>query len=205
MRLYYHPLSANSRRALLTALQLGLNPELVLVDLAKGEHKARAYRRLNPNGTVPLLVHDGLSVWDSHAIIRILADATPGQSLYPRDAGARAEIDQWLVWSATRFAPAANRFIHERVLKPILPGSEAPDPVEIARAEALLPGLALALDQQLAGRHWITLERLTLVDLAIAAPLMHWVEAGMALAPYDHLLGWFARVQSLEAWARSSP
>ncbi|HWO34862.1 MAG TPA: hypothetical protein VNO32_39215, partial [Candidatus Acidoferrum sp.] len=39
MRLYYHPLSSNSRRVLLTAYHLGLNLELVVVDLSRGEHK----------------------------------------------------------------------------------------------------------------------------------------------------------------------
>jgi glutathione S-transferase-like protein len=56
MRLYYHPLSSNSRRVLLTAYHLGLNLELVVVDLLRGEHKTPKYLRLNPNGKIPILV-----------------------------------------------------------------------------------------------------------------------------------------------------
>jgi hypothetical protein len=43
MRLYYHPLSSNSRRVLLTAHHLGLNLELVIVDLSEVEHKTSEY------------------------------------------------------------------------------------------------------------------------------------------------------------------
>jgi glutathione S-transferase len=44
-RLYYHPLSSNSRRVLLTAYHLGLNLELAVVDLSRGEHKTPEYLR----------------------------------------------------------------------------------------------------------------------------------------------------------------
>ena len=33
MRLYYHPLSSNSRRVVLTAIHLNVDVELVVVDL----------------------------------------------------------------------------------------------------------------------------------------------------------------------------
>ena len=50
MRLYYHPFSSNSRRVLLTAHHLGLNLQLTIVDLLKGEHRTPEYLHLNPNG-----------------------------------------------------------------------------------------------------------------------------------------------------------
>jgi glutathione S-transferase len=43
MRLYYHPLSSNSRRVVMTAIYLNVRLELVVVDLLKGEHKAPEY------------------------------------------------------------------------------------------------------------------------------------------------------------------
>ena len=90
MRLYYHPLSSNSRRVVLTAIHLDVDVELVVVDLVKGEHKAPEYQRLNPNGKVPLLDDDGFILWELHAIMQYLADGSPGQDLYPGDApGAR--------------------------------------------------------------------------------------------------------------------
>ena len=108
MRLYYHPLSSNSRRVLLTAHHLGLDLELVVVNLTGGEHKTPEYLRLNPNGRVPTLVDGGFELWESHAIMQYLADKSPEQDIYPKDVSARADVNRWLFWSAYHFAPAAD-------------------------------------------------------------------------------------------------
>jgi glutathione S-transferase len=147
MRLYYHPFSSNSRRVLLTAYHLGLNLELVVVDLLRGEHKTPEYLRLNPNGRIPILVDGGLYLWESHAIMQYLADKSLEQDIYPQDVSARADVNRWLFWSANHFAPAAALIIRERVSKRIVGGSGAPDPLEIARGEALLPAAAGVLDR----------------------------------------------------------
>jgi glutathione S-transferase len=203
MRLYYHPLSSNSRRVLLTAHQLGLKLELVAVDLARGEHKTPGYLRLNPNGRIPTLIDGGFDLWESHAIMQYLADQSPEQNIYPRDMAARADVNRWLFWSASHFAPAAALIIRERVSKQIIAGSPAPDPAEIVRGEAALPAVARVLDQHLAGKQWIAQDRLTLADFAIAAPLMHASRAQLPITQFENLQAWFARVQSLDAWATS--
>ncbi len=203
MRLYYHPLSSNSRRAVLTAHHLGLDLELVAVDLPRGEHKTPEYLRLNPNGRIPVLADGGFHLWESHAIMQYLADRSPEQDIYPRDVSARADVNRWLFWSASHFAPAAGFIIRERVSKKIL-GSGAPDPAEIARGEALLQAAARVLDCHLAGKRWIAQDRLTLADFAVAAPLMHTAAAQLPVAEFEHLQVWFARVRSLDAWTKSS-
>jgi glutathione S-transferase len=204
MRLYYHPLSSNSRRALLTAYHLGLNLELVVVDLSRGEHKQPEYLRLNPNGKITILVDGGFHLWESHAIMHYLADKSLEQDIYPQDVSARADVNRWLFWSASHFAPAAACIIRERVSKRIVGGSGAPDPLEIARGEALLPAAALVLDRHLAGKQWIAQDRLTLADFAIASPLMHTSAAQLPVMEFENLQTWFARVQSLDAWTKSS-
>jgi glutathione S-transferase len=203
MRLYYHPLSSNSRRVLLTAHQLGLDLECVAVDLSSGEHKTPEVLRLNPNGRVPILVDGGLQLWESHAIMQYLADKSPEQNIYPQDVSARADVNRWLFWSASHFAPAAGFIIRELVSKRIL-GSGAPDPLEIARGEALLQAAARVLDSHLAGKQWIAQDQLTLADFALAAPLMHMSAAQLPVTEFENIQAWFARVQSLDAWTKSS-
>ena len=45
---------------------------------------------LNPAGKVPVLVHDGLAVWDSLAIAEYVAEQFPEKQLWPQDRAARA-------------------------------------------------------------------------------------------------------------------
>ncbi|MCB9959135.1 MAG: glutathione S-transferase family protein [Rhodospirillaceae bacterium] len=205
MRLYYHPVSSNSRRAVLVARHLGLDVAFVTVDLANGEHKTPDFLSLNPNGKVPALVDGAFVLWESYAIIQYLADTAPGQEIYPKDIAARADVNRWLFWSAYHFAPTAGLLIKERVSKKLTPRLGPPDPQEIARGEALLPPLAAMLDSHLADRQWIAQDRLTLADFAIAATLMHTAAAQLPVTDCAHLQAWFARVQALDAWVMSTP
>lgn len=205
MRLYYHPLSSNSRRVLMTAIHLDVTLELVGVDLLRGEHRAVDYLRLNPNGKVPLLDDDGFTLWESHAIMQYLADRSPRQTIYPQDVRLRADINRWLFWSAYHFTPAVGMISRERISKRMVGGPGAPDRIEIERGEALLTTAAAMLDAHLAGKAWIAQEMLTLADLAIAAPLMHTAAAQLPVLQFDNLQAWLTRVQALDAWQRSMP
>ncbi len=49
-----------------------------------------AVARVSPVGRVPVLVHDGLSIWDSLAIAETLAETFPDRALWPAQWRARA-------------------------------------------------------------------------------------------------------------------
>jgi glutathione S-transferase len=137
MRLYYNPLSGNSRRARLAALVLGTEVELSLVDLPKGEQRQPPHLQRNPNGRVPVLDDDGFLLWESRAIAQYLADRTPGQTLYPENARARADVNRWLFWDAAHLSQAMGVLVFERMVKRIT-GRGEPDAAEIRRGEGLV-------------------------------------------------------------------
>jgi glutathione S-transferase len=203
MRLYHHPLSSNARRARMAALHLEVKLELVVVDLAKGAQRSRSFLQINPNGKVPVLDDEGFILWESHAIMQYLADKTPGQSVYPQEIHARADVNRWLFWSAHHFQPAVSILGWENVVKPMI-GAGDPDPAAIKRGEALVSDLGCVLDEHLEGKQWIAQDRLTLADLAIASPLMVMGPARLPLTDRANLLAWFGRVQALDAWKKTS-
>ena len=202
MRLYQHPMSANSRAATLAALQLKAPIELVFVDLAKGEQREPEYLKLNPNHRVPVLEDDGFHLWESRAIMQYLADKTPGQTVYPTEAKARADVNRWLFWCGQHFAPAIGIYFWENLVKPMI-GRGAPDPEELQRAEPLFNEFAAVLDQHLVDRKWICGNNLTLADLSMAAV---WACAAPGKAPvawYANIQKWFMHVQGLEVWQQT--
>jgi glutathione S-transferase len=83
-------------------------------------------------------------------------------------------------------------------------GSGGPDMAEIKRGEALLAAAAQVLDDHLARNRWIAQDKLTLADLAIAAPLMHTVAAELPVTGYANVQAWFARMQMLDAWKKAA-
>lgn len=46
--------------------------------------------RYGPSGKCPILIEDGLTVWDSLAIIEYLAETRPALPIWPKDKAARA-------------------------------------------------------------------------------------------------------------------
>lgn len=70
----------------------GLAFESAFVHLRKMEQRAPDYLKLNPEGLVPLLLADGLSLTQSLAIIEYLDETRPEPSFLPRTAAGRARV-----------------------------------------------------------------------------------------------------------------
>ena len=82
------------------------NLQLKVINLPAGEHKTEAFRKLNPQQTVPTVDDDGFLMSESRAIMAYLVDSkSPNDSLYPTDPKARFTIDQRLYFDATVFTP----------------------------------------------------------------------------------------------------
>ncbi len=60
-----------------------------------------AFLALNPNGLVPVIRDGDFVLWESNTILRYLANAHDGASLYPAEPKQRARVDQWLDWQAS--------------------------------------------------------------------------------------------------------
>jgi len=204
MRLYYHPLSANSRRAVMTALHLAVPVELVLVDLVKQEQRQPTYLARNPAGRVPVLEDDGFLLPESHAIMIYLAEKTPGQTLYPTDTRARAEVNRWMFWCSHHFTPAVSVLNWENMVKGLI-GLGGPDPAELMRGEKLVLETAILLDAHLADREWVAGPAMTLADLSLSTPLMTTARARLPVTELKNLQAWFGRMQALDVWKKTSP
>jgi len=101
MKLHYHPASTASRPILLFAAESGIDLELQLVDIFKGEHRLPAYTALNPNGLVPLLEDGALRLTESSAILKYLADKFDSP-LYLTGLQQRARVDERMDWIDTQ-------------------------------------------------------------------------------------------------------
>ncbi len=91
--LYSGPLSMFGAKAQIAALEKGAAFELVMVPfdfdrLYSPKHDA--VLRINPKRQVPVLVHEGLEIFDSTQIFEYLEDLCPAPPLWPRERAARA-------------------------------------------------------------------------------------------------------------------
>jgi glutathione S-transferase len=203
MQLYHHPFSPSARRVLMAADHLGAVLDLVEINLASPDDRRRL-EDLNANSRIPVLVDGAVVLSESCAIMQYLADRTPGQTVYPQDWAARADVNRWMFWTCQHFAPALGVFGWENVMKKMVTGEDA-DPVELARGARDIARAAAVLDEHLATRRWLAGDDVTLADYAAAAPLMYKEQARLPLDDYPHVLAWLARVRELPAWQRTAP
>ncbi|MEQ6292237.1 glutathione S-transferase family protein [Vogesella sp. GCM10023246] len=199
MRLYYHPLSSCSRRVLLVARHLGIRLELISVDLFRGEQNTPPFLKLNPNHQVPVLEDEGYVLWESYAIMQYLSELAQDKSLHPETARARADASRWMYWCGQHLMPAISTLNWENSIKEMA-GLGPAIQTEVDRAEALFVEACQVLDTHLAERKWICGNRLSLADLAIAAPLGDWHRAKLPLSQFGQVRRWFQQIQALDCW-----
>ena len=180
--------SGNCYKVRLVLEQLGLPYRWHEVDMMSGACRTEAFRKLNPNGKVPVLIIDeNTSLSESGAIISYLADASP---LLPTDRLERAQVLQWMFFEQYSHEPyvAVARFI--RVFL-----KQHDDP----RLPEKIAGSYRALDvmeQHLATRTFFVGERYTIADIALYAYTHVADEAGLDLAKYPHIRAWLERVRT---------
>lgn len=90
--LYGYWRSSASYRVRLALAWKGLDYRAVPVDLRQGEQAAPAFRALNPQGFVPLLVDGEAVLGQSLAIMEYLEETYPAPALLPADAIGRAQV-----------------------------------------------------------------------------------------------------------------
>jgi glutathione S-transferase len=192
MKLYYHPLSGHAHRAHLFASLLGLQHEVVEVDLKAGAHKQPEFLAMNPFGQVPVLDDNGTIVSDSNAILVYLAKKAGKTEWLPEDAVSAAAVQRWLSVAAGELAygPAAARLIT------VFGAKFSPEEV-IGRAHTLLG----RLEDQLAGREWLVGGRPTIADVALYSYVARAPEGNVDLSGYPNVRAFLRRLEALPGFA----
>jgi glutathione S-transferase len=106
LALYHFGPVANSLTPLLGLLEKGLAFDSRVLDSRKWEHHDPAFRAINPEGMVPVLLHDGRVVRESSVINEYLEDVFPEVPLRPRDPWLRAEMRVLTKYVDEYFCPA---------------------------------------------------------------------------------------------------
>lgn len=86
--------SSTSYRARIALNFKNLAYEYKAVNLLKSEQQSPEYKKLNPIGGVPTLIHNGKIIPDSYAIIEYLEELHPTPALLPKDLYLRARVRQ---------------------------------------------------------------------------------------------------------------
>jgi len=225
IELYHNGMSTCSQKVRFTLAEKGQDFTSHPFNLRAGDQHRPDYLKLNPNGVVPTLVHDGKVVIESAVIDEYLDDMFPDPPLRPADAHGRARMRIWVkqldeglhAASATISACIAFRyqFIEgktEAELKRALDGYV--DPAKRRRmTENVMQGVDSSffrpairrvvkmlddMQAQLAGGDWLAGGAFSLADIAFT-PYVNRVahlQQGWLIDERPAVAGWLARIQA---------
>lgn len=207
---YFAPMStAEVTRAVLA--ELGTAHDRVDLDIQAGDTRKPDFLKVNPNGRVPAIVHDGTAIWESSAITMYLGELFGVDAgLYPAQGPKRGEAMKWIAWSNVALAEAGSRLgmalmagspgaVESGSQDYVRPEQRHPDAADTARGD--LDKLLKILDRGLEGKSFL-LDDYSLADTHLQS-LVGWI--GMMhvdMQPFHNVTAWLTRCAARPALAK---
>jgi glutathione S-transferase len=170
-----------------------------LAPVVPGNMRAPEHLARHPFGRVPVLEHNGFSLYESQAILRYLDRVLPTPALTPGDPRAAARMDQAMnVNDWYLFQGVANVIAFHRVVRPRLMGL-APDEAAIEATMPQAHAVFTELARLLGPQPYFAGEAVSLADLLIAPQLAFFTQTPEWLvlsAPHAKLVAWLARMEA---------
>lgn len=191
IKLFNHELSGNCYKVRLMLSLLGLEHEIVPIDIVGGEQKSPQFLKLNSRGQVPVLTDGDLVIPDSQAFLVYLARRYGGEDWLPVEAESMSKVVKWLSTAANEIqqGPCTARLHFVFNLKTDLELAQQ-------RADAILK----VMDEHLQQRNWLELDHPTIADVACYPYVGLVPEGGISLEAYPHVVAWIARIRGLTGY-----
>ena len=232
LRLYHAWASTCSQKVRLALAEKELAYDGVVLNLRRFEQLAPDFLAINPDGVVPVLVHDGFTLRESTIINDYLDDAFPERPLRPADAKGRARVTVWNRYVDDVPTLAIKKPSFQRNMRPFLQSlpegdidaavARMPNPetarrwrdaardgipvAELAAAEADLRRMLDRMQETLIRETWLAGDVYSLADINIA-PFVHrlasFPEYDLA-RDWPAVSGWYARLRARPAFARAN-
>ena len=203
MKLHVLPPSPRALKVIALKNYLGLECEMHIVDLGKGDQLTPDYIAMNPNKKMPVLEDSGFVLWESNAILFYLASKKPESGLWPSDVRAQADVLRWLAWESAHWdAESIGMVGYEKTSKRVL-GLGPADRAFITRGEQNFDRFAAVLNQHLRGRTWLTESGLTIADFSVGGMTSAAVRLELPMTKFPEISRWYDRLAALPAWQAS--
>jgi glutathione S-transferase len=170
--------SINVRKVLWTLAELGTEYQHEEWGTEALPLRSAAFLALNPNAMVPVLQHEGHTLWESNTICRYLAGRFRREDLLPSAPAQRATVEQWMDWQATELNNAWRYAFMGLVSRS---PAHQDEPALRASSQRWHEHMAI-LDAALADTAaYVTGDRFTLADIALGLSVHRWY-----MTPFKH-------------------
>jgi glutathione S-transferase/GST-like protein len=203
MQLHYFP-GPNGRKVSIALEEMGLEYEIVPVNILKGEQQRPQFLEISPNNRIPALVDwtaqgERIRIFESGAILQYLGRKSG--RLYPAEEAARCWVDAWLFWQVAGIGPMAGQLSWFIRVSNIPDRDESDYSYAIHRYRKEVQRLYGVLERQLAGRHYIC-DDYSIADIASWTWVDQYHQHVGGLADFPNIAAWHARIAERPAVKR---
>ncbi|ALC46047.1 GstD6 [Drosophila busckii] len=189
MDFYYLPASAPCRSVLMTAAAVGVKLNKILLNTANKEQLKPEFIKINPQHTIPTLVDNGFSIWESRAIMAYLAEKYGKEdSLFPKDPKQRALVNQRLYFDMGTLYQSFAAYYY-----PQFRSSAPADPELYKKIEVAFDFLNTFLE----GEQFVAGKTLTIADIAMLSTVSTFEAVGFKLDSYPNVAKWYQNAQKV--------
>lgn len=193
----YYSRNPNPRLAVAVARYLDAPVTLEWAAPFHPDHAER-FLKLNPTQRIPILVEDGVPLWEADAIACRLSQMV-GSDFWRQGAG-QPDMIRWISWGKGNFVHACDIVSFETGTK--LRYHIGPqDAASIAEGHRRFHEAAPILELHLASRDWLCGTGPSYADFRMATFLPWNATMQLPLSDYPALNAWHDRICALPAWA----
>jgi len=190
--------SINVQKVLWALEELKVPYERTDAGLQYGVVNEPFYRKMNPNGRVPTIEDDGLTLWESNSIVRYLSAKHGAGTLWPNDPKQRADCDRWMDWATSTVAPALTPVFWGLVRTP----PEKRDRKAIDDGVEKAAVAFQALEQSLEGRDYVGGKAFSMGDIPLGTFVYRWSALDIKRPKLSRVEAYFARLQLRPAYKK---
>jgi len=189
MDFYYSPRGSGCRTVIMVAKALGLELNKKLVNTMDKDQLKPEFVKLNPQHTIPTLVDNGLSIWESRAIaVYLIEQYGKDDSLFPKDPKKQALVNQRLYFDMGTLYDSFAKYYYP-LFHTGKPGSDE----DFKKIETSFEYLNIFLE----GQDYVAGDQLTVADIAILSTVSTFDIVDFDLSKYPNVVRWYANAKKV--------
>ena len=160
-------------------------------------HNTEDFKKINPNGTIPVLVEEDFSIYESNSIIKYISRKF--DILNTNNTRMEALNNQWIDWSSLVFGLPCSIYTAQTMLLP----KEDRDDKLAAEAKKKIISIFSILEKQLQNNNFILENKINLADIPIGCWFHRCNVLGIEFASFNYLRDWYLRLKDREAFKKA--
>lgn len=197
--------STCTMRVLTALAEKNVDCQLTPVNMMLGEHKQPPFLAIQPFGLVPVLQDEDVTLFESRAIIRYIAEKykDQGSALYGSTLEEKAVVEQWMEVEGQNYNPAIQPIFFQLVIAP-LKGMPTDHKIVEASSEKLAKVLDVYEDH-LKKHEYLAGDFFSLADLS-HLPYTHYLinntDQGGLFTSRKNVNAWWQKISSRPSWKK---